>query len=279
MASTKQTHLELIMKSMPRVLVAALFAAVTSYAFAKPVLAADSPETPAPPAPAVPVPIRRWHLDAGLGAAFPIANSVTTSLEMPYRLLLQVDAGWMPPPYSKAIDGFLVALEVYDDTVSQLIQAGLSNSFALRTGAGWRPFERHGFEFSAAYTLLTLGGSLTGAQIINALLADNGSTQRVPDEQGLEVPLAMTLHSFEIRLGWRWPLWKDRLSLRAGLSYFQCFAAKNEIDLNLQGRAGSKVEPELEAGLNQEINDYLNPYLTTYIKSPVVSLGLSYRFF
>ena len=238
---------------------------------------AQDPPPPDPPtevAPSAPPP-RELHFDLGAGTQFPTGAGLMTTAELPHRVLVQLDLGWMPEPYAHTIDDFLKAIGAYDDTVSQLIRAALGNSFVMRAAAGWRPFSAHGFEFSAGYTLVSLGGSLGTTDAINAFLKEKGSAAQVSAGSGDRLSLHATLHSFQIQAGWRWLLASDKLVLRASISYLQCVAASSGVDLDTAGKGrGSGSGPRV----SDEINTYLSPYFTTYVKAPVVGLSAAYRF-
>jgi len=232
-------------------------------------MAATTPPAPPPAAlPRVTAP-RAWHVDVSAGTQFPVAVGLMTQTELPYRLLFQLDLGWMPTPYAYLVDDFLQAVGAYDDTVATIVRAALTNSFVLRTGAGWRPFSGHGFEVTGGYTLVALGGALGDAAVIDALLQEKGSTARVPTGSGTQIGLHATLQSVHVAAGWRWLFLDDRLVLRASLSYLQCLAANVSADLGTSRAA---------VAVNQQLQGYLAPYFTTYVKAPLAGLSFGYRF-
>lgn len=218
---------------------------------------------------------RDFHLDVGFGTEAPISVGGVVTAEVPGRILLQLGLGFMPHGYAYAIDGFLTSVHAYDQTVSNVIRNALGNSFVLRAGAGWRPFKDHGFEITAGYTLMTLGGATTAGDVINAVLAEGGSSQRVPaNAMSAEIPLSATLHNVHVSLGWRWLLADDHIVLRASLSYLQCLASNVGVSLaNMGGQAAAA-----EGTVNQALNAYLGPYFTTYAKAPTMGLSAAYRF-
>jgi hypothetical protein len=189
--------------------------------------------------------------------------------------------GWMPKPYAYAIDGFLDAIGAYDDTTSALIRAALSNSFVLHPAVGWRPFAAHGFEATAGYTLITLGGALSGSDVVNVFLQESGSSERVSQQDSdRELTIAATMHAFQVTLGWRWLLLNDRLALRADVSYLQVVAASSSVALGAASTTGRRgaASTKADAALSSAVDSYLTPYLTTYVKTPVVGLSAAYRF-
>lgn len=227
-------------------------------------------DAPAPPAPKE----RDFHLDLGIATEFPISMGGYVGAELPGRLLLQVGAGVMPGPYASAIDGVLVGVGAYDSVVSGFVKNALSDSFVLRLSGGWRPFAGHGFEILGGYTLVTLGGAATAGDIVNAVLAEAGSAQRVSSAMGPTIPLGATMHNVHVTLGWRWLVADDRVVIRASLSYLQCLAASASVKLP----EGQGQGTAMEIAINQDLNTFIEPYLTKYVKTPLVGLSAGYRF-
>jgi hypothetical protein len=205
---------------------------------------------------------------------FPISMGAFVGLETPGRLLFQLGAGVMPGPYASTIDSILVGVGAYDTTVSTFIKNALSNSFVLRASAGWRPFADHGFEMMAGYTLITLGGAAAEGDIVNAVLAEAGSSQRVAAGSGAMVPLGATMHNVHVSLGWRWLLADDHLVVRASISYLQCLSSSFSVKLP-DGAGGGTA---METTVNQDVNAYLSPYFSRYGKAPLAGLSAAYRF-
>jgi hypothetical protein len=258
--------------------------------------AAPAPEPPPPPRPWVPdadpalltpagltpvrdtrsveeapKPPRSFQLDVGMSTEFPIAVGGFVGIEVPGRLLFQLGAGAMPSAYSGAINSALMGAGAYDQVIGNFIHAALGTSFVLRASAGWRPFTNHGLEILGGYTLVTLGGSTTEGDIINAVLTEAGASQRVTPGSGATIPLSATMHNVHATIGWRWLLAGDHLVIRASLSYLQCVAANVGVSLPSQGQA-------METLVNQQLNAFVSPYLTSYVKTPLVGLSAAYRF-
>ncbi len=229
-----------------------------------------SPARDAVSAPAAPRP-RDFHLDVGMDTEFPLAVGGFLAAEVPGRILFQLGAGVMPGAYSGAVNSVLTGVGAYDSTVAGFIQSALSNSFVLRASAGWRPFTDHGLELLGGYTLVTLGGSTTEGDVINAVLAEGGASQRVAAGSGATIPLSATMHNVHATIGWRWLMADDHFVMRASLSYMQCVAANVGVTLPAQGQA-------METAVNQQLNAYVSPYLTSYVKTPLVGLSAAYRF-
>lgn len=253
-----------------------VFACVLVCLLSAPALAQEPPPAPAAPERDAPTPSteprRTIQIDVGAATEFPISMGGYVGAELPGRLLLQLGAGVMPSPYTSAVNGILTGVGAYGSGVGNLVQSALGNSFVLRASAGWRPFEGHGLEILGGYTLMTMSGSTTEGDLINAALAEAGASQRVAAGSGMTVPLSTTLHSFHVTLGWRWLLANDHLVIRASLSYLQVLAASMSVSLPGQGSA-------MEAAVNQELNALVAPYFTSYVKAPLAGLSVGYRFY
>lgn len=245
-------------------------------AFGLPVVVFDAPpayqrDTPQPEAP------RKGgdtHFDLGFGTEAPISVGGVATLEVPGRILFQLGLGFMPHGYVNAVDGFLTAVKAYDANVSGLVRSSLGNSFVLRASGGFRPFPSAGLEIMGGYTLMTMGGSATAADLINAVLIESGSAQRVPTGGALaaEIPLNATLHNVHVSLGWRWLMANDHLVIRASISYLQTLASNVGVDLSNTQAASQQV------AVNDALNAAVGPYFTKYAKAPTLGLSAAYRF-
>jgi hypothetical protein len=209
-----------------------------------------------------------FALDVGLGTTFPLHVGGSATLEAPHRLLVSVGAGWMPSPYADSIDYTLRTFGAYDSDVSALIRAGLKNSFVLQPSIGWRPSPRHGLEILAGYTLVTLGGSLSGRQAIETV---TGRT--FPNDAGAQIPLHSTLHNVHLIVDWRWLL-RDHWVLRAGLELVHCVASSSGIDATSRLPRGQEAIGQI----NTAIDQYLDGIYTTYVYSPAATATAAYRF-
>jgi hypothetical protein len=235
--------------------------------------AAPEPTAPAPaPAPAsAPAPIL---VDLGVGTYFPVSLGAEATLELPARILVQADLGFMPSPYSNTVVDLMGDFGVLSSFESNLLKLAVQNSLVARLAAGWRPFSKLGFEALVGYTLVTIGGGVSGSDVVQAYLESRGSADRVPAGTGQEVPLDATLHNFQATLGWRFLLLHDKVVLFASVSYLQCFASSIGVSLSPSRPGAQGVINKI----NSDIEGYLNPYFTEYVKVPVVGLTAAYRF-
>lgn len=231
----------------------------------------SSGESPTAPPKAKP---RDYHFDLGVGTEAPISVGGILTAELPHRFLLQLGVGVMPSAYVDAIDGFLTSVGAYDAVVSQVVRGSLGNSAVVRASVGGRPFADHGFEILGGYTLITAGGSVATAGILDAVLLQSGASFQVPAGFAADIPLSTTLHNFHASIGWRWLLADDRLVIRASLSYIQTVGSR--IDVKIPASA-TEVVP-YQALINEQVNAYLGPYFSKYAKAPTLGLSAAVRF-
>jgi hypothetical protein len=213
-------------------------------------------------------------VDVGAGTYLPLSVGVEGTIELPYRILGQASLGWMPAPYSNTIIDLLGDFGAINPFEQNLIKAAIDNSFVLRLSGGVRPFSTLGLEVFGGYTLLTAGGSLTGADVVDSYLMSTGSSDHATGLANQSIPLRATLHSFHATVDYRFLLWDDRIVLRASLAYLQCVASSTEV-------TATPARPAAQAAvskINSELQGFLNPYFTEYVKAPLVGLTASYRF-
>jgi hypothetical protein len=214
------------------------------------------------------------HVDVGAGTYVPLAIDAEANVELPYRILVRGAVGWMPSAYSDAIIDVLGDFGVFDSFEQTLVQATLQNSLVARLSAGWRPFPRLGLELLVGYTLLTLGGSVTGSDVVDAYLASRGSSDRSTPLTNRSVPLSATLQNLDATVDWRFLTWDDRIVLRASVGYIQCFASSTSVTAT----AARPIEQTALNKVNADLQGYLNPYFTTYVKAPLLGVTAAYRF-
>jgi hypothetical protein len=198
----------------------------------------------------------------------PITLGGQASIEIPGRILLQGDLGWMPPGYGSAINGLVQSFGAYDPEVGALVSGALDGAFVARLSAGWRPFPSAGFEITGGYTYIGLSGSVDAADVAGALGGEvaSGLAARLVAEP---IELSSHLHNFHVALGWRWVVW-DHLVIRANLGYTQTLGSSSSIDIPGQ--------PALTAIANPVVDQTLGDIYKTYVKLPFIALGAGYRF-
>ena len=198
----------------------------------------------------------------------PLSIGAQLSLEVPGRILLQGDLGWMPPGYGGALNGLVRAFGGYDPSLGSLVDGALSGAFVARLSAGWRPFPSAGFEITGGYTYVGLSGSVAPADVAGAL---GGQVAAAYALQPFQEPIELSshLHNFHVVLGWRWVAF-EHLLIRANIGYTQTLASSSSV--NIPGHA------DLAAMANPIVDSTLSSIYKSYVKLPLLGVSLGYRF-
>lgn len=206
--------------------------------------------------------------DLGVGTYVPLMMGISGTLQIPYRIVLQAELGFMPRAYTSMINNILVGVSAYDETTASIIDSALGNSMVVRLSAGVKPFRKAGLEIFAGYTLAALGGGLSGAEALEAVTGKD-----LPDDLGQEIPMHTVLHSLHLGVGWRF-LIKKRFVVRPSLWYMQAIGSNSAIDLTARTRPGQQALDQVNTG----VNSYLNGIYTDYVKVPLIGIWGAYRF-
>ena len=214
---------------------------------------------------------KRWHLDVQAQTNFPVDIGGRLSLEMPGRLRLATSVGALPGSYVDVMNDVAVATGAYTKTTAKVLRGALQRSLVWRLHAGWRPFPRRGLYLEAGYGLAALGGGLTSGDVL-ALITNNGS---IANDGGTAFDVSAMLHMIDAEVGWQWQVLDDHLVLRAAIGYAGTLAAQ------------ARIEPTFNPGplapivnhWTRRAEDELESIATRYIHTPVVTLGVGYRFF
>ncbi len=218
--------------------------------------ATEGPDEPSPP-----------FFDLALTTHVPLSIGGAATLELPGRVLLQVDLGWMPPAYGSAINSLVKSFGAYDEGVAALVDAALDDAMVVRAAAGWRPFPSAGFEITGGYTYVALSGSVSPADLAAVVAGDFAS--EVAQELEQDITLDSELHNIHVALGWRWVAW-DHLVIRANLGYTQTLGSSSSVSIPDHREGEVMANPVVDA----ELGDIYQQY----VKLPVLSLGAGYRF-
>ncbi|MBT3219414.1 MAG: hypothetical protein HN348_10010 [Proteobacteria bacterium] len=214
---------------------------------------------------------KNFHVDlvAKTDVALDIGGRV--DVELPYRLRLGFSAGVLPAPYVDVINAVVVALGGYDDVTAALIEATIKNSLIIHTDIGWRPFPKHGFYFNTGYQLATLGGGLSGAEVIEA--AVGGDAPAVAEL--LDFDAAANLHMITVSVGWDIVIAKHFL-IRPQLGGAFTVASKTTIEPDFSYPAIFSGVMDTFTG---ESEAYLDDLFTSWVHTPTIGLHLGWRFF
>lgn len=215
-----------------------------------------------------------WHLNLEAVTDVPIDVGARLTLEMPYRLRISTSLGVMPGPYVDVINAIATSAGAYDESTATVIRGALERSLVSRTHLGWRPLRRYGWYFEAGYGLVTLGGTVTGRDVL--IVTTGLSLPEGGRGDALEYDVTSTLHMIDIETGWRFLVWDDRIVLRLALGFAGTVSARTRATpletLPSRASAGAEV-------LAREAEAYLDDIYTSYVFTPVVTAGVGYRFF
>lgn len=209
----------------------------------------------------------RPRVEAALGSTLPLSVGIAGHVELPYRLLLALEVGWVQPGYVALANDVVVAAGGYDRATARIVQAALADSVLLRASGGWRPFARAGFEVFAGYTLALLGGGRSTAEMIESL------SDPLREYAVVEVPGGAAVHAFHVGAGWRFDV-GERLTLRVSLAYLQAFAASVDVQALAQ-RPGTEAFVDEAASTAEK---HLEHSLVTWLKAPALGVFVAWRF-
>ncbi|MCA9654802.1 MAG: hypothetical protein KC501_33105, partial [Myxococcales bacterium] len=214
---------------------------------------------------------RPYHLDLEAETSFPVEIGARISAELPHRLQLSTALGGLPGGYVDVINAVVVSAGGYDQTTAEVIRGALSSSLVWRTHFGWRPLRRYGLYFQAGYGLVALGGDATGGDVVALLTGNDALVGTGPDV----VELRSTLHMIDAEIGYQLLFAKGHVSLRAALGFAGTVGAHTRAEAT---RGGPRIRPMLDAAAD-ELAAYLDDTYRRYVFTPVVTVGVGYRFF
>ncbi len=230
--------------------------------------------SPDPYAPVVPAPdsvadeASPPFFDVMAGTVVPIAIGGLLSLELPGRILLQGELGWMPPAYGSAINGVVQGFGAYDASIRELVDGSLDDAFVGRLSGGWRPFPSAGFEIFAGYSYVGLSGDVSPsavAGVVGGPFAQQVAARALSED----VAIRSSLHNVHVGLGWRWVAF-DHLAIRLTAAYMQTLGSSTSIETPEQPAAAAIANPVIDAEMSEIYADY--------VKLPLVGLHAGYRF-
>ena len=208
------------------------------------------------------------NFDLMVGTQVPLSVGAIAALELPGRILLSGELGWMPRAYGSAINGVVSSLGAYNDNVRDLVDGTLEDALVVRISGGWRPFPSAGFEMFGGYTHIALSGSVSPQTIAGIA---GGEVAQLVAAQGLsqDVLVSSGLHNFHVGLGWRWVAF-DHLVIRASIAYTQTLASSSSVETPDVPELGTLATPFIDKELDTIYGDY--------VKLPLLGLAAGYRF-
>ena len=207
-------------------------------------------------------------MEVGLGTVAPLYAGAQVVAELPARVIVSAEAGWMPSPYASFVNGIAQAFDAYNDETALIIESALTGAFVFRPSVGFRPHRDWGLELLAGYTLLVFGDDVSNIDVIEAAVR---RSQRVAGDE--RVALSSKIHAFHVVVAYAWEL-APHLALRASVGYVQAVASSTSID----APAIERREPAEFRVLEATLDDYLDEKYTTYVKLPTLGLTVNYRF-
>ena len=192
---------------------------------------------------------------------------------MPYGIRASTSVGYLPGLYVDLINAIVVAAGGYNDETADVISNAISNSLVWRLHVGWRPFRNYGFYFEVGYTLVTMGGDVSGEDLI--VVATGASPPENPSASSRDYDVGSTLHMIDVEVGWELVFW-EHFIVRVAIGVAATVGAQTDIEplFTPHPLATAGVNALCEYGSN-----YLNDIYTSYVFPPVVSVSAGYRFF
>jgi hypothetical protein len=202
--------------------------------------------------------------------SFPTDVGLRGTLEGPGRVRVTGSVGLLPRPYLGVINDTATAQGWYDDDTADLVDAALQDALVLRAHVGWRPFPKLGFQFELGYGWIGLGGGLTSAQILEAeygydfgwLLGDD-----------YDFAAAATLHRVEASVGWEHVI-GTHLLVRWDLGASYTLDATARVEREFDGWPFDAALDDLQ----DDAEDDLERVLERHVHTPIVALGVGWRF-
>lgn len=208
------------------------------------------------------------QFDLAAGTVFPLGLGPEATLEIPGRVLFQLDLAWMPGAYGKAISGFIGAIGEDDAVIRPVVEDALSNSFVVRGSVGWRPFPSHGFELYLGYTGITVRGDVPAAAVADIIGGD--LEDELEATVAGDVGVSSQLHNIHVAVGWRFLALQDHMVIRASLGYTQTLGSKSSVDIPDHDDLDARIDPVLD--------EELDAIVKSDVKLPLIALNIGYRF-
>ena len=206
--------------------------------------------------------------DMAVGTAFPLGMGPQLGVELPGRLLLSLELGWMPAAYGSAVVGIIETFGKENNILGRVVEDSLADSFVFRASGGWRPFPSAGFEIWLGYTTIVVSGAAPPdvvAGVIGGELHD-----RIEAELTDDLVVDAQLHNIHVALGWRFLAADDHLVIRAAVGYTQTLGSSSSVEI--------PQSSELQAEVDPVFSDDLDTILRHDVKLPVMSATVGYRF-
>jgi hypothetical protein len=192
-------------------------------------------------------------------------------LEAPYGIRLSTSLGFLPAAYVDVINELALSAGWYDSSTATLVSGALDDSLVWRTHLGWRPFADHGFYLDVGYGLVTLGGGISGGDLIASVSGFDAEAEAL----GKPYAIASTLHMLDAEIGWQIEVWEG-LWIRPAIGFAGTVASNTEVTPDFE--TSNPAVARAAGNFARFASGWLDAIYTSYIFTPVVTLGVGWRF-
>ena len=201
----------------------------------------------------------------------PLQAGGRIDVSTPSGLLLHSSLGGMPEDYIDMINSAVVSVGGYNAETAVVVAAALKDSLVWRVHAGWLPDPEGAFYCSLGYTLITLGGGVSGEDLLT--IASDEKPDAVSAAHVYSVD--STLHLLDLEVGWRW-VFLDTYTLRVGAGFSGTVAASTKVTPKFApiGETAEKAKTFTNA-----VEIFLDSTYEGNVFTPTLSAGFGVRFF
>ena len=201
----------------------------------------------------------------------PLQAGGRIDLDLASGLKVHSSLGGMPEDFIDIINSTVVSFNGYNEETAEVVAAALKNSLVWRTHIGWNADPEAGFYLSAGYTLITLGGGVSGEDLLTI-----ASDEKPDDVSAAHVySVDSTLHLVDIEVGWRW-VFLDTYTLRLAAGFSGTIAANTEVSPKFTpiGETATKAQK-----FTDEVEVFLDNTYEGNVFTPTVSAAFGVQFF
>jgi hypothetical protein len=211
------------------------------------------------------------HLTLELVTDVPLHAGGRLDMDLPSGLKLHTTLGGMPEDYIGVINSAVISLGGYDTKTAEVVAAALKDSLVWRVHVGWRPSVNDAFYLSAGYTLITLGGGVSGEDLLSL------ATDEEPDSVSTAHVYAVdsTLHLLDVEVGWSW-LFLKTYTLRVSAGFSGTINASTKVSPQFApiGDTGENAKTFTDA-----VETFLDATYEGNVFTPTLSLAVGIRLF
>ena len=197
--------------------------------------------------------------------------------EAPSRFRIRSAVGVMPRGYLRLSNALIQGVsQDYPEPAQRFVEEAIEETFTWRTQLGFRLLRRRGLYLHGGYTLLALGGSSSGEELI--AIADAFDQEQGELMEGLgasRVEIGSRLHLLDLEVGWDFAL-SERAALRLGAGWAFTFYSRTRVEASFDQ---SGQESAAQEALFEEISGkYLDAVYRAFVHPPSLSMALGWKF-